>query len=66
MRRTLPEVDNGIVLTGGAAQLSGLDKWLADVTGLPVRVADNPAHATIEGVNVVLGELDYLSKAKKR
>ena len=59
-------VDNGIVLTGGAAQLSGLDKRLADVTGLPVRVADAPTHATIEGVGVVLGELEYLSKAKKR
>ena len=59
-------VDNGIVLTGGAAQLSGLDKRLADATGLPVRVADDPTHATIEGVGVVLGELEYLSKAKRR
>ena len=35
-------------------------------TGLPVRVTDNPMHATIEGVGIVLGELEYLSKAKKR
>ena len=59
-------VGNGIVLTGGAAQLSGLDKRLADATGLPVRVADDPTHATIEGVGVVLNELEYLSKAKRR
>lgn len=59
-------VDNGIVLTGGAAQLSGLDKRLADATGLPVRVADDPTHATIEGVGVVLNELDYLSKHAKK
>ena len=59
-------VDNGIVLTGGAAQLSGLDKRLADATGLPVRVADAPTHATIEGVGVVLNELDYLSKHAKK
>ena len=69
--RTEPEltadlVENGIVLTGGGALLSGLDKRLADATGLPVQMADNPAHATIEGVNVVLGELDYLSKHSKK
>jgi rod shape-determining protein MreB len=59
-------VDNGIVLTGGGALLRGFDKRLADVTGLPVRVADDPTHATIEGVDVVLNELEYLSKAKRR
>ena len=30
------------------------------------RVADDPTHATIEGVGVVLNELEYLSKAKRR
>ena len=59
-------VDNGIVLTGGGALLRGLDKHIAAATGLPVRVADAPTHATIEGVGVVLGELEYLSKAKRR
>ena len=59
-------VENGIVLTGGGALLRGLDKHIAAATGLPVRVADDPAHATIEGVGVVLGELEYLSKAKRR
>ena len=54
--------DNGIVLTGGSALLPGLDKRLADTTGLPVRVADDPAHATIRGVSVVLDELEFLSK----
>lgn len=59
-------VDNGIVLTGGGALLRGLDKRLADATGLPVRVADDPEHAVIEGVNVVIGELDFLSKHPKK
>ena len=40
----------------------GLEKRLADATGLPVRVANDPAHATIEGCGVVIGELNYLSK----
>ena len=59
-------VDTGIVLTGGGALLRGLDKRLADATGLPVRVAENPAHATVKGVGVVLCELDFLSKFRKK
>ena len=60
-------VDCGFVLTGGGALLTGLDKRLADATGLPVRMADEPAHATILGVSVVMNELDFLLKnAKKR
>ena len=52
----------GFVLTGGGALLRGLDKRLADAAGLTVRVADDPVHATIRGVGVVLDELDFLSK----
>lgn len=44
----------------------GLEKRLADATGLPVRVADDPAHATIEGCGVVIGELNYLSRHRKK
>lgn len=58
--------DNGIVLTGGGALLRGLDKHIAAATGLPVRVANDPAHATIEGCGVVIGELNYLSKHRKK
>ena len=58
--------DNGIVLTGGGALLSGLDKRFADATGLSVRVADNPAHATIEGVGCVLEHLDMLAKDNRK
>ena len=57
--------DNGIVLTGGGALLRGIDQRLADATGLPVRVANDPTHATIKGTGVVLNELDYLSKHKR-
>ena len=44
----------------------GLEKRLADATGLPVRVANNATHATIEGCGVVIGELNYLSRHRKR
>jgi rod shape-determining protein MreB and related proteins len=47
LENTAPElaadiVDQGIVLTGGGALLSGLDEVLRDETGLPVTVADDP------------------------
>ena len=58
--------DNGIVLTGGGALLRGLDKRLADATGLPVRVAGNATHGTIEGCGVAIGELNYISKRREK
>ena len=57
---------NGVVLAGGGARLRGIDKRLAAATGLPVRAADDPEHATIRGVGVVLDKLDYLSKHAKK
>lgn len=44
----------------------GMEKRLAAATGLPVRVANDPAHATIEGCGVVIGELNYISKHRKK
>ena len=35
-------VDQGIVLTGGGALLSGIDDVLREATGLPVSIADDP------------------------
>ena len=58
-------VDRGIVLSGGSAQLRGLDTLLSSQTGLPVVVADDPLSAVVEGTGVVLSELDFLAKNKK-
>jgi rod shape-determining protein MreB len=58
-------VDRGIVLSGGSAQLRGLDKLLADQTGLPVTLADDPLSAVAEGTGVVMNELDFLVKNKR-
>ncbi|MBR1920694.1 MAG: rod shape-determining protein [Kiritimatiellae bacterium] len=74
VRRTLdkcePElaadlVDRGLVLSGGSAQLRGLDKLLAQQTGLPVTLADDPLSAVAEGTGVVLNEIDFLAKNKR-
>lgn len=47
LENTAPElaadiVDQGIVLTGGGALISGLDDYMREQTGLPVTVADDP------------------------
>lgn len=65
--RCLPElaadlVDRGMVLAGGGALLRGLDKLIADNTGLPVHIADDPLSAVAEGTGVVLHEINFLRK----
>ncbi len=55
-------VDRGLVLAGGGALLSGMDTLIAEQTGLPVHVADDPLSAVAEGTGVVLNELNFLKK----
>ncbi|MBF0153389.1 MAG: rod shape-determining protein [Magnetococcales bacterium] len=66
LERTPPElaadiVDRGIVLTGGGALLRGLDKLLADETGLPVIIAEDPLSCVVMGSGRALEELDAMS-----
>ena len=55
-------VDRGIVMAGGTALLRGVDKLIAEQTGLPVHVAENPIDAVAEGTGIVLHELNFLRK----
>ena len=50
-------VDNGMVLAGGGALLRGVDRVLAEQTGLPVRVADDPLRAVARGTAICLDHL---------
>ena len=56
-------VERGIVLAGGGALLRGLDKMLAEETGLPVHVAEAPLSAVAEGTGKVLQEFEYMKTA---
>ncbi|MDA0321757.1 MAG: rod shape-determining protein [Verrucomicrobia bacterium] len=58
-------VDRGMVLAGGGALLTGIDKLIAEQTGLPVHVADDPLSAVAEGTGVVLNELNFLRRVAK-
>ncbi len=52
-------VEAGIVLAGGGALLRGMDRLLARETGLPVRIAENPLFAVVNGAGKVLEQLDF-------
>lgn len=69
--RCLPElsadlVDRGMVLAGGGGMLRGLDQHIANNTGLPVHVAEDPLSAVAEGAGVVLHEINFLRKLSDR
>lgn len=54
LEKTPPElsadiIDRGITLTGGGALLRGIEKLIAQETGMPVTVADNPLDCVVEG-----------------
>lgn len=55
-------VDRGMIMAGGGSLLTGIDKLIAEQTGLPVHIADDPLSAVAEGTGVVLNELGFLRK----
>ena len=63
LEKTAPELasdllTNGLVLVGGGALIKRLDTLLAEETGLPVRVADDPLTAVARGTGYLLENLD--------
>jgi len=53
---------DGAVLTGGAARLRGLDRWVSGVIGAPVRVAGEPEGCVVRGVATALDNLDVMRR----
>lgn len=71
LERTPPELAadiaaHGIVLTGGGAQLAGLDRRVSMETGLPVRVAANPTLSVAVGAARLLKEGELLDRVHIR
>jgi len=68
LERTTPElsadlVDRGLTMAGGGALLRGLDKVIAQETGLAVRLDGDPLTAVARGTGIFLENLDKYSKA---
>ena len=56
----------GIVLTGGGALLDGIDKRIAQRTGLQVRIADDPLSCVAVGTGKALENLEVLDRSRKK
>ena len=54
-------VQNGIWLTGGGANLRGLDKRLTDKINIPFHVAEDPLHSVAKGTGVALKNIHKFS-----
>jgi rod shape-determining protein MreB and related proteins len=67
LEQTPPELsadilDKGIVMTGGSAQLRGLDERLRQETNLPVNVIDDPLSRVVLGTAKILENLEKYRK----
>jgi rod shape-determining protein MreB len=67
LEQTPPElaadiVDRGIYLTGGGALLKGLDELLAQETGLPIKITDDPLATVVLGSGRALDNLKILKE----
>jgi len=65
LEKTPPElsadiIDHGITLTGGGGLLHGLDQLIANETGMPVYIAENPLDCVALGTGKVLDDIDRL------
>jgi len=49
---------SGLVMVGGGVMLRGFDKLVAEETGLPVKIADDPITAVARGTGILLEYID--------
>ncbi len=65
LEQTPPELssdvmDFGIILTGGGALLSGMDRLITEETEIPVHLADDPLDCVVKGTGKALEEIESL------
>lgn len=52
----------GIILAGGGSMIRGFDRFLANQTGIPVRMMEDPLTAVVRGTGVVLEDMERLKE----
>jgi rod shape-determining protein MreB len=68
LEKTPPElisdiIDRGVALCGGAALLTGMDKFLTKELGIPAYLVDNPTTCTAEGTARALAQRELLRRS---
>lgn len=71
LEKTPPELASdvmefGIMLTGGGALLGSLDKLIADETGMPVHIAEEPLDCVAIGTGQALENIDILKRTSNQ
>lgn len=55
-------MQRGIAISGGGSLIRGIDKLIANQTGIPVKRVDDPLTAVVRGTGVVLDDMDTLKE----
>jgi rod shape-determining protein MreB len=68
LHRTPPELcadvmDRGMMLSGGTSQLRNLDRLIAEATGVPTFVADDPVLCVVKGTGIALENLESYKRS---
>lgn len=53
-------MQRGIILAGGGSLIRGMDKLVANQTGIPVRMMEDPLTAVVRGTGIVLDDMEHL------
>ncbi len=68
LHKTPPELsadvmDKGIVLSGGSSQLRNLDMLIAEATGVPTFLAEDPQQCVAKGTGIALENLEAYKRS---
>jgi rod shape-determining protein MreB len=56
-------IDKGIVMSGGTSQLRNFDKIIADETGVPAHLAEDPLFCVVRGTALVMDNLELWKRS---